>query len=123
MKNNNLYLIEINPRIQVEHTITENTTNIDLVKVQIEIAYKNNYKLKHFKQHINHSIQCRINLESKKTEKIKFIHIPGGQGIRFDSHIYNGYKIPIVFDKLIGKITSTGTTREEARKKNVISSK
>ena len=116
--NNIFYFIEMNPRIQVEHTITENITNIDLIEKQIELSY---FKILNMKQNDikmnGHSIQCRINIKEYKENKIKFLHIPSGNGIRFDSHIYNGYKLPIQYDKLLGKITTHGRTRNDALQK------
>ncbi len=116
--NEKFYFIEMNPRLQVEHTITENITNIDLVEKQIKISY---FKKLDIKQNdvifSGHSIQCRINIKNQSENKIKFLHIPGGHGIRFDSHIYNGYKIPTQYDKLIGKLITHGLTRSEAKRK------
>ena len=120
-ENNVFYFLEVNPRLQVEHTITESKRNIDLVKIQIELAYT---------QKINISdlnliqpgcyIQCRINMRNYNENKIKFLHIPGGIGIRFDSHIYNGYKIPLKYDKLIGKLIAYGKSRNETIRRLLI---
>lgn len=116
--NNEFYFIEMNPRLQVEHTITENVTNIDLIEKQIELSYFKKLTLKKDDIKTNgHSIECRINLDKPNENKIKFLHIPGGHGIRFDSHIYNGYTIPTNYDKLLGKLITHGTTRADALKK------
>lgn len=116
--NNEFYFIEMNPRLQVEHTITENVTNIDLIEKQIELSYFKKLNLTEKDIKINgHAIECRINLNNPNENKIKFLHIPGGHGIRFDSHIYNGYKIPTNYDKLLGKLITHGKTRTDALKK------
>jgi len=116
-ENKQFYFIEVNPRLQVEHTISENITNIDIVEKQIEVAFKKQLNMKQSDIKYNgHSIQCRINITKYQENKIKFLHVPGGNGIRFDSHIYNGYKIPINYDKLLGKLTAHGKTRHESIK-------
>ena len=114
------YFIEMNTRIQVEHTITEMITGVDLVKEQIKIASdlpftltQKNIKLR------GHSIECRINAEDPKTfmpspGTIRILHQPGGPGIRFDSHIYSSYTVPPNYDSMIGKLISYGETRAEA---------
>jgi acetyl-CoA carboxylase, biotin carboxylase subunit len=114
------YFIEMNTRIQVEHPVTELITGIDLIKEQIKIASELPFTLKqtdiHFK---GHAIECRINAEDPKTfmpspGTVRWLHQPGGPGIRFDSHLYNGYIVPPHYDSMVGKLISYGTTRAEA---------
>lgn len=120
--NNNFYFMEMNTRIQVEHTVTEMVTNIDLVKEQIKVA--SGAKLTLTQKDINisgHAIECRINAEDPDKD---FMPCPGtiegcipsgGPGIRVDSHIYSNYKIPPYYDSMISKLISWGKDREEAR--------
>ncbi len=113
--------MEMNTRIQVEHPITEMRTGIDIVKAQIKIAAGEELKFKQkdieFK---GHSIECRINAENPTKNfmpspgKINEINLPGGNGIRVDTAIYNGYTIPTNYDSMIAKIITHGTTRNEA---------
>jgi acetyl-CoA carboxylase biotin carboxylase subunit len=121
-KHRNFYFMEMNTRIQVEHTITEEVINFDLVKEQIKIAAGipisgHNYEPK------MHSIQCRINAEDPFNDfrpspgKIKDYHAPGGHGVRIDTHVYSGYTIPANYDSMIAKLIVTAQTREEALKK------
>ena len=120
-KDNNFYFMEMNTRIQVEHPITEMRTGIDLVKTQIKIATGEELKIKkkdvEFK---GHSIECRLNAEnpSKKFMPcpglIKGLHFPGGNGVRIDSAIYEGYTIPANYDSMIAKLITFGTNRNEA---------
>ena len=120
-KNKNFYFMEMNTRIQVEHPITEMRTGIDLVKTQIKIATGEELKIKQkdveFK---GHSIECRLNAEnpSKKFMPcpglIKGLHFPGGNGVRIDSAIYEGYTIPANYDSMIAKLITFGTNRNEA---------
>lgn len=117
----NFYFMEMNTRIQVEHPITEMRTGIDIVKEQIKIAAGEELKFKQkdikFK---GHSIECRINAENPSKNfmpcpgKIEDIHFPGGNGVRVDTAIYNGYVIPPYYDSMIAKIIVHGTTRNEA---------
>jgi len=119
-ENDEFYFIEMNTRIQVEHPVTEMITGIDLIKEQIRIAAGNplNYKQSDIK--INgHAIECRINAENAQTfipspGKIQRLHLPGGLGIRVDTHIYQGYTVPPNYDSLIAKLISFGSSREEA---------
>ena len=120
-KKNDFYFIEMNTRIQVEHTITEMITGIDLIKEQIKIA--NGEKLKYRQEDIKingHSIECRINAEDINNNfrpspgTVKDYYAPGGYGVRFDSHIYGGYKIPPTYDSMIGKLIVWGKDRKEA---------
>jgi len=116
------YFIEMNARIQVEHTITEELTNIDIVKKQIYIAANKNVIKKNFypKSHI---IQCRINAEDANNNfnpspgKIKNINFPGGKGVRIDSFIYPGYNINYQYDSMIAKIITKDKNRNECIKK------
>ena len=120
-KDNNFYFMEMNTRIQVEHPITEMRTGIDLVKTQIKIATGEELKIKQkdveFK---GHSIECRLNAEnpSKKFMPcpglIKGLHFPGGNGVRIDSAIYEGYTIPSNYDSMIAKLITFGVNRNEA---------
>jgi len=112
------YFIEMNTRLQVEHPITEQVTNIDLVREQISIAAGN--KLSFSQDDVKfsgHAIECRINAENPKTFRpspgeITYFHVAGGPGVRFDSAIYTGYKIPPFYDSMIGKLIVFGDTRE-----------
>jgi acetyl-CoA carboxylase biotin carboxylase subunit len=115
------YFMEMNTRIQVEHTITEESYGCDLVKEQIRIAAG-----EHLSKHIvraqpwSHAIQCRINAEDPANNfqpspgRIKFYYAPGGRGVRIDSHAYTGYIVPSYYDSMIGKIITVGATRDSA---------
>ncbi|PPI88486.1 acetyl-CoA carboxylase biotin carboxylase subunit [Candidatus Pantoea edessiphila] len=128
-KKGKFYFIEMNTRIQVEHTVTEMITNIDLVKGQIRIA--NNEKLWITQEDIKffgHSIECRINAEDPNTfvpnsGKIERFHAPGGLGVRWESHIYTGYYVSPYYDSMIGKLITYGENRNVAisRMKNALS--
>lgn len=117
----NFYFMEMNTRIQVEHPITEMRTGIDIVKEQIRVAAGEKLKFKQknieFK---GHSIECRINAENPNKNfmpcpgKITGLHLPGGNGLRIDSGIYQGYTIPFNYDSMIAKIIVHGNTRNEA---------
>jgi len=117
----NFYFMEMNTRIQVEHPVTEMRTGIDLVKEQIRIASGEKLKFKQkdieFK---GHSIECRINAENPNKKfmpcpgKITGVHFPGGNGVRIDSAIYNGYIIPSTYDSMIAKLIVFGNSRSEA---------
>ena len=118
-KHRNFYFMEMNTRIQVEHCVTEEVINYDLIKEQIKIAggvpiSGNNYEPK------MHAIECRINAEDPYNDfrpspgKITVLHTPGGHGVRIDSHIYAGYTIPPFYDSMIAKIIAVAQTREEA---------
>ena len=120
-ESNNFYFMEMNTRIQVEHPVTEMVTRLDLIKKQIEIAA--GLPLGMTQEDIRfegHSIECRINAESVKNNfmptsgTIDALHIPGGLGIRFDSHMYQGYKLPMYYDSMIGKLIVWAPTRKEA---------
>ena len=114
------YFIEMNTRVQVEHTITEMITGVDIVQEQILIAGGDplSYKQKDIKIH-GHSIECRINAEDPKNfmpspGKITQYHAPGGLGVRVDSHIYNGYTVPSYYDSMIGKLITFADSRSKA---------
>jgi acetyl-CoA carboxylase, biotin carboxylase subunit len=119
-ENGEFYFIEMNTRVQVEHPVTEEITGIDIVQAQIRIAA--NEKLWFGQKDIafrGHAIECRINAEDpfKFTPcpgRITNWHMPGGPGIRVDSHVYNGYMIPPHYDSMIGKLIAYGDTREQA---------
>ncbi len=120
----NYYFIEMNTRIQVEHTITEMVTGIDLIKEQIKIAYgqKLNIQQKDIVLR-GHAIECRINAENPKANfrptpgKVSFLHVPNGFGIRFDSLLYSGYTLSPYYDSMVGKLIVLGENRVEAIKK------
>lgn len=123
-KNENYYFIEMNTRIQVEHSITEAITNVDLVKTMIKIAYglKLPYKQEDIKL-LGYAIECRINAEDVKNDfrptpgKITFMHTPGGKGIRIDSAAYAGCEISPYYDSMILKLIAFAPTRLEAIRK------
>jgi acetyl-CoA carboxylase biotin carboxylase subunit len=114
------YFIEMNTRIQVEHPVTERITGVDLVREQILIAAGD--RLTHRQEDIQirgHAIECRINAEDPDTFMpspglVEGFHAPGGPGIRVESHIYDGYRVPPNYDSMIGKIISHGENREMA---------
>ena len=118
-KNRDFYFMEMNTRIQVEHTITEEVINYDLVKEQIKLAAGEKISGKnHFP--LLHAIQCRINAEDPFNDfrpspgKITQYHSPGGHGVRIDTHVYAGYTIPSNYDSMISKLIVVAQTREEA---------
>ena len=128
-ENGEFYFIEMNTRIQVEHPVTEMITSVDLIKEQLRIAsgLPLSIKQKDIKIY-GHAIECRINAEDANTflpspGKITRLHIPGGFGIRWESHIYAGYTVPPYYDSMIGKLITYGETREIAilRMKNALS--
>jgi acetyl-CoA carboxylase biotin carboxylase subunit len=113
--------MEMNTRIQVEHPVTEMVTGVDLIKQQIRVhagekcpSYNSNYKLR------GHSIECRINAEDPSKNfmpspnKITNFHMPGGKGVRIDSHAYTGYVIPTHYDSMIGKLIVHAKNRPRA---------
>jgi len=114
------YFIEMNTRLQVEHPVTEMVTGIDIVKEQIRIA--NGEKLNVTQDDIQmrgHAIECRINAEDPKTFMpspglVTLWHAPGGPGIRVESHVYSGYKVPPFYDSMIGKVIAHGNDRQTA---------
>ena len=120
-KDNNFYFMEMNTRIQVEHPITEMISGIDIVKEQIRIA--SGEKLRFTQDDIKlkgHAIECRVNAEDPDHDfrpcpgKIEELCIPGGMGVRIDSAIYCGYKIPHCYDSMIAKVITFGNDRDEA---------
>jgi acetyl-CoA carboxylase biotin carboxylase subunit len=119
-QDNEFYFIEMNTRLQVEHPVTELVTGIDIVKEQLNIAAGK--KLNFTQQDIKirgHAIECRMNAEDPKSfmpspGDIKLWHMPGGPGIRIDSHVYSGYRVPPHYDSMIGKIISHGNNRKSA---------
>ena len=119
-QNNEFYFIEMNTRLQVEHPVTEMITGIDIVKEQLNIASVEILKLSQKDIKIQgHAIECRMNAEDPKSfmpspGDIKLWHMPGGPGIRIDSHIYSGYRVPPHYDSMIGKIISHGNNRDSA---------
>ncbi len=118
-KNRDFYFMEMNTRIQVEHTITEEVIDHDLVREQIKIAAGIKISGKNYEP-TKHSIQCRINAEDPFNKfrpspgKITVYHAPGGHGVRVDTHVYAGYTIPPYYDSMISKLIVTARTREEA---------
>ncbi len=114
------YFIEMNTRVQVEHTITEMVTGIDIVREQLYIASGEKLRYKQSDVKLKgHSIQCRINAEDPFTfipspGKIEKCHFPGGMGVRFDSHVYASYVVPPYYDSMIGKLIVHSETRHEA---------
>jgi acetyl-CoA carboxylase biotin carboxylase subunit len=118
-ENGEFYFIEMNTRIQVEHPVTEMITGIDLVNEQIKIAAGSPLSIKQSDVQIEgHAIECRINAENAATFRpspgtISYYHPPGGLGVRVDSAVYQGYKIPPYYDSLIGKLIVHGRTRTE----------
>lgn len=121
-KNRDFYFMEMNTRIQVEHTITEEVINFDLIKEQIKIAAGEKISGKNYYPQL-HAIQCRINAEDPYADfrpspgKITTYHSPGGHGIRIDTHVYAGYVIPPNYDSMIAKLIVVAQTREEAIRK------
>lgn len=118
-KHRNFYFMEMNTRIQVEHCVTEEVINFDLIKEQIKIAMGEKISGKNYEPEM-HAIECRINAEDPYNDfrpspgKITVLHTPGGHGVRVDSHVYAGYVIPPYYDSMIGKLITIAQTREEA---------
>lgn len=117
-KHKKFYFMEMNTRIQVEHPITEEVTDFDLIKEQIKIAAGIPISGKNYTPNL-YSMECRINAEDPANDfrpspgKITNLHIPGGKGVRVDSHVYSGYIIPPFYDSMIAKLIVTGQSREE----------
>jgi acetyl-CoA carboxylase biotin carboxylase subunit len=119
-ENGEFFFIEMNTRIQVEHTITEMITGIDLVQEQIKVAAGEKFVLRQRDiEFEGHSIECRINAE----DPFNFVpspglitkwHTPGGPGVRIDSHVFTGYTVPPYYDSMIAKLITYGKTREQA---------
>ena len=118
-KHRNFYFMEMNTRIQVEHPITEQVIDYDLIREQILVAAGVPISGKNYLPKL-HSIECRINAEDPYNEfrpspgKITVLHAPGGHGVRLDTHVYAGYTIPPNYDSMIAKLITTAQTREEA---------
>ncbi|HPH23410.1 MAG TPA: acetyl-CoA carboxylase biotin carboxylase subunit [Chitinophagaceae bacterium] len=118
-KNRKFYFMEMNTRIQVEHCVTEEVINFDLIKEQIKIAMGEKISGRNYEPTM-HAIECRINAEDPYNDfrpspgKITTLHTPGGHGVRVDSHVYAGYVIPPYYDSMIGKLITVARTREEA---------
>lgn len=118
-KHRNFYFMEMNTRIQVEHPITEQVIDFDLIREQISVAAGIPISGKHYLPKL-HSIECRINAEDPYNDfrpspgKITNLHVPGGHGVRLDTHVYSGYIIPPYYDSMIAKLITTAQTREEA---------
>lgn len=118
-KHGDFFFMEMNTRIQVEHPITEEVTDFDLIKEQIKVAAGVEVSGRNYYPQL-HSIECRINAEDPANGfrpspgKITNLHFPGGHGVRVDSHVYAGYVIPPFYDSMIGKLIVSGQTREEA---------
>jgi acetyl-CoA carboxylase, biotin carboxylase subunit len=118
-KHRNFYFMEMNTRIQVEHCVTEEVVNFDLIKEQIKIATGEKISGQNYEP-VGHAIECRINAEDPYNDfrpspgRIAVLHQPGGHGIRIDSHVYAGYTIPPYYDSMIGKIIAVARTRNEA---------
>ena len=119
-ENGRFYFIEMNTRVQVEHPVTEMVTGVDIVKEMLRIGGGEKLSIKQEDVVIRgHAIECRINAEDPKTfmpspGKVKHFHAPGGNGVRVDSHLYDGYAVPPYYDSLIGKVITFGASREEA---------
>ena len=123
-KNENFYFIEMNTRIQVEHPVTELITGVDLIKTQMLVAMGKSLPFKSNQIKIKgHAIECRILAENPKLDfrpspgKISNLQLPGGYGVRVDTHIYNGYEIPPFFDSMIAKLIVHADSRNEAIRK------
>jgi len=119
-ENGEFFFIEMNTRVQVEHPVTEMVTGVDIVKEQIHIASGEElrYRQKDIHWH-GHAVECRINAEDPTNfmpspGTIERLHIPGGPGIRVDSHIYSGYRVPPYYDSMIGKLIAFGEDRASA---------
>jgi len=121
-KNGNFYFMEMNTRIQVEHPVTEQVTGHDLIKLQLRVAAGEKLPKRKI-THRGHAIECRINAEDPAHEfrpspgKITDFHMPGGFGVRIDTHSYAGYQVPPYYDSLIAKLIVYAQTREGAIKK------
>ncbi len=121
-KNKNFYFMEMNTRVQVEHPVTEQVTGVDLIREQIAVAAGLKIKIENVRRE-GHSIECRINAENPDKNfapspgKITSFHLPGGIGIRVDTHAYANYFIPPYYDSMIAKLIVTADDREEAIKR------
>ncbi len=120
-KNGDFYFMEMNTRIQVEHPVTEYITDVDLIKQQLKIAAGEKLEINQEDIKINgHAIECRINAENPQKGfrpspgKVEIFHVPGGNGVRIDSALYNGYTIPPTYDSMVAKLIVHGKNRNEA---------
>ena len=119
-ENGEFYFIEMNTRLQVEHTVTEMITGLDLVRQQIFVAAGEKLKFRQKDIELRgHAIECRINAEDPynfvpSPGKINTFHMPGGPGVRVDTHAYAGYTVPAHYDSMIGKLITYGATRDQA---------
>ncbi|RTQ52357.1 acetyl-CoA carboxylase biotin carboxylase subunit [Hymenobacter gummosus] len=117
-KNRDFYFMEMNTRIQVEHPVTEEVINFDLIKEQIKVAAGIAISGKNYLPKL-HAMECRINAEDPRKDfrpapgKITVLHVPGGHGVRVDTHVYAGYQIPPNYDSMIAKLITVAQTREE----------
>ena len=119
-ENGEFYFIEMNTRVQVEHPVTEMITGVDIVKEQLLVA--SGEPLSYTQDQIQirgHAVECRINAEDPRNfmpspGDITQLHIPGGPGVRIDTHLYNGYRVPPYYDSMIGKLIAHGETRDVA---------
>lgn len=123
-KDKNFYFMEMNTRIQVEHPVTEMVTGIDLVKEQIRIAAGEKLKIRQEEIKLKgHAIECRINAENPEKNfmpcpgTIEELHFPGGNGVRIESALYNGYTIPAYYDSMVAKVIVHGENRQDAIRK------
>ena len=122
-ENGQFYFIEMNTRVQVEHPVSEMITGFDIVGEQLKIASGENLSRRQSKiNFVGHAIECRINAEHPQTSMpspgtVDRFHTPGGNGIRLDSHLYSGYKVPPYYDSLIAKLVSWGADRQQAVKR------
>ncbi len=119
-ENQQFYFIEMNTRVQVEHPVTEMVTGVDIVKEQLRIASGEPLSVRQEDVVIRgHAVECRINAEDPVTFMpspglVELYHAPGGLGVRVDSHLYSGYRIPPYYDSLVAKLITCGASREEA---------
>lgn len=120
-KDKNFYFMEMNTRIQVEHPVTEMVSGVDLIKEMISIAEGKTLSVGQEEIHLNgHAMECRINAENPEKNfcpcpgLIREVHLPGGNGVRIDTAIYNGYEIPPYYDSMIAKVIVHGRSRQEA---------
>lgn len=118
-RDGSFYFMEMNTRVQVEHPVTEMTTGVDLVKEQLRVAAGEKLTIPNGLKHRGHAIECRINAEHPETfvpspGDVTTFHPPGGPGIRVDTHVYDGYRIPPHYDSLVAKLIAHGKDRDEA---------
>ena len=119
-ENGEFYFIEMNTRVQVEHPVTEMITGVDIVKEQLLVASGEPLSYTQDQMQIRgHAVECRINAEDPRNfmpspGDITQLHIPGGPGVRIDTHLYNGYRVPPYYDSMIGKLITHGETRAVA---------